>query len=185
VQAEKRNSTSIKHKSEYKMQVKVNPRIEKLKEKKLIGYNLKMSLTNNKTGQLWGRFGPKIKEVKNRVTEDKISMQIYDSSYYQKFNPDNEFEKWATVEVEDFKNIPNGMKSFTLKEGVYAVFDYKGPSSDNSIFQYIFWEWLPNSSYQIDGRPHFEVLGENYKNNDQNSEEEIWIPIMEKNKAST
>ena len=105
-------------------------------------------------------------------------MQIYDSSYYQNFNPENEFEKWATVEVKDFRNIPIGMKSFTLKEGLYAVFDYKGPSSDNSIFQYIFWKWLPNSSYQIDDRPHFEVLGKNYKNNDQNSEEEIWIPIM-------
>jgi AraC family transcriptional regulator len=163
----------------------MQPRIETLKEKKLIGYQLKMSLINNKTGQLWGQLGPRIKEVKNRVTEDKISMQIYDSSYHQKFNPENEFEKWATVEVEDFENIPTGMKSFILKEGLYAVFDYKGSSSDNSIFQYIFWNWLPSSPYQIDDRPHFEILGEKYKNNDPNSEEEIWIPIVEKKKAST
>jgi AraC family transcriptional regulator len=158
----------------------MKPRIEILKEKRLIGYNLKMSLTNNKTGQLWAQFGPVIKEIKNRITKDKISMQIYDSSYYHKFNPENEFEKWATVEVEDFNNIPNEMNSFTLKEGLYAIFDYKGSSSDNSIFQYIFWKWLPNSPYQIDNRPHFEVLGEKYKNNDPNSEEEIWIPITEK-----
>ena len=69
------------------------------------------------------------------------------------------------------------MEAFTLKEGLYAVFDYKGSSSDNSIFHYIFSEWLPSSDYQIDDRPHFEVLGERYKNNDVNSEEEIWIPI--------
>jgi AraC family transcriptional regulator len=155
----------------------VNPRIEILKEKSLVGHNVKMSLTINKTGQLWKRFVPKIKEIKNRVTEDKISMQIYDSSYYQNFNPENEFEKWATVEVENFNEIPEGMETFTLKGGLYAVFDYKGSSSDSSIFQYIFWEWLPNSPYQIDDRPHFEVLGKNYKNNDPNSEEEIWIPI--------
>jgi len=158
----------------------VNPRIEILKEKRLIGYSLKMSLTHNKTGQLWGRFGPEIKNIKNRLSEDKISMQIYDASYYQQFNPSNEFEKWATVEVEDFNNIPQGMKSFILKEGLYAIFDYKGSSADTSIFQYIFWKWLPNSLYQIDNRPHFEVLGKNYKNNDPNSEEEIWIPIIEK-----
>jgi AraC family transcriptional regulator len=59
---------------------------------------------------------PRIKEVKNRVTEDKISMQIYDASYFAHFNPENEFEKWATVEVEDFNRIPNGMKAFTLQE---------------------------------------------------------------------
>ena len=160
------------------------PRIERLKEKKLIGYNLKMSLTNNKTYQLWGQFGPRIKEIKNRVTEDKISMQIYGSSYYENFNPNNDFEKWATVEVESFDSIPNGMKPFVLKEGLYAVFDYKGSSADNSIFQYIFWKWLPNSPYQIDDRPHFEILGKNYKNNAPISEEEIWIPIMKKSKVS-
>lgn len=155
-------------------------RIERLEEKKLIGYNLKMSLTNNKTGQLWRQFGPRIKEVQNRVTEDKISMQIYDSSYYTNFNPDNEFEKWAMVEVKNLNNIPNEMKAFTLQEGMYAVFDYKGSSSDNSIFEYIFLEWLPKSTYQLDDRPHFEILGKNYKNNDPNSEEEIWIPIKKK-----
>lgn len=158
----------------------MHPRIEKLKEKKLVGYNLLMSLTNNKTSQLWGKFGPKINEIANRVSEDKISMQIYDSSYYASFNPDNQFEKWATVEVEDFERIPKGMHSFTLREGIYAVFDYKESSSDTSIFQYIFWKWLPNSSYQVDDRPHFEVLGNRYKNNDPNSEEEIWIPIVGK-----
>ena len=158
----------------------MNPRIEQLKEKKLVGYHLSMSLIENKTGQLWGRFGPKIKELKNRVGQDKISMQIYDPSYYQNFNPNRSFEKWATVEVTDFKNIPVGMESFTLEGGLYAVFDYKGSSADDAIYQYIFWKWLPNSVYQIADRPHFEVLGAQYKNNDPDSEEEIWIPIMEK-----
>jgi len=155
------------------------PRIEKLKEKKLIGQSIKMSLSRNKTGQLWGQFGPRIKEIENKLSPHKISMQIYPSSYYEEFSPNNEFEKWATVEVNDFNAIPNGMKAFTLKEGLYAVFDYKGSSADHSIFQYIFSKWLPSSVYQIDDRPHFEVLGEKYANNDVNSEEEIWIPIKE------
>ena len=158
----------------------MNPRIEKLKEKKLIGQSIKMSLTNNKTGQLWGQFAPRIKEIQNRLSEDKISMQIYPSLYHEQFKPTVDFEKWATVEVKGFGKIPNGMKSFILKEGLYAVFDYRGSSSDNSIFQYIFAEWLPASNYVVDNRPHFEVLGPKYKNNDPNSEEEIWIPIKDK-----
>ena len=158
----------------------ITPRIEHLKEKKLIGYSILMSLVQNKTGQLWGQFAPKIKEIENRVSKDKISMQIYPPLYYEKFNPSNEFEKWAVVEVNDFKNIPNEMKPFILEKGIYAVFHYKGSSSDTSVFQYIFTEWLPGSKYSIDDRPHFEVLGEKYKNKDPNSEEEIWIPIKEK-----
>jgi AraC family transcriptional regulator len=158
----------------------MNPRIETLEAKKLIGQSITMSLTSNKTGQLWGQFAPRIKEIQNKSSEDKISMQVYPPLYYKQFSPNNEFEKWATVEVNDFETIPNGMKSFVLEEGLYAVFDYRGSSADNSIFQYIFTEWLPNSKYIIDDRPHFEVLGPKYKNNDPNSEEEIWIPIKEK-----
>ena len=73
------------------------------------------------------------------------------------------------------------METFSLAGGLYAVFDYKGSSNDPSIFQFIFGTWLPSSDYVLDDRPHFEVLGDKYKNNDPNSEEEIWIPIRQKN----
>lgn len=158
----------------------MTPRIESLQEKKLIGISLQMSLAQNRTGELWGKFGPRIKEIENRMSEDKLSMQVYGADYFQAFNPALEFEKWAAVEVKNYDFVPEGMKEFVLEEGQYAVFDYKGSSSDNSIFQYIFSEWLPNSEYQLDHRPHFEVLGENYRNNDPNSEEEIWIPVKRK-----
>lgn len=158
----------------------MKPRIERLKEKKLVGIKTSMSLVQNKTFQLWSQFGPRIKDIQNRTSQDRISMQIYDSSYYQNFSPSNQFEKWATVEVDNFDNIPEMMETYTLKGGLYAVFDYKGSSADSSIFQYIFLEWLPHSSYDIDQRPHFEILGKRYKNNDPNSEEEIWIPIKER-----
>jgi AraC family transcriptional regulator len=72
------------------------------------------------------------------------------------------------------------METFTLTGGLYAVFDYKGSSNDPGIFQYIFGIWIPESNYLLDDRPHFEVLGEKYKNADPNSEEEIWIPIQQK-----
>ena len=41
----------------------MEPRLTILKEKKLVGIQLKMSLTNNLTGKLWGSFVPKIKEI--------------------------------------------------------------------------------------------------------------------------
>jgi AraC family transcriptional regulator len=48
------------------------------------------------------------------------------------------------------------------------------------VFEYIFSEWMPKSMFKIDDRPHFEVLGNKYRNNVKDSEEEIWIPIIEK-----
>jgi AraC family transcriptional regulator len=156
------------------------PRIEKSTEKKLIGIRLTMSLAHNRTGQLWKSFMPRRSDIKNNVTNDIVSMQVYKSTHFSDFKLTNEFEKWATVEVANFDNVPNGMETFILTGGLYAVFDYKGLSTDNSIFQYIFGTWLPGSDFNLDDRPHFEVLGHKYKNNDPTSEEEIWIPVQPK-----
>lgn len=158
----------------------MQPRIENLKAKKLVGKRLTMSFANNKTGELWKSFMPRRREITNNLTNELISMQVYKPTHFADFNLTNEFEKWATIEVADFGNVPSEMEAFTLTGGLYAVFDYKGSSADNSVFQYIFGTWLPNSDYLLDNRPHFEVLGEKYKNADPNSEEEIWIPIRQR-----
>ena len=75
--------------------------------------------------------------------------------------------------------VPDGMECFNLDGGLYAVFLHKGAAATGAkTFQYIFNTWLPASEYNIDTtRPHFELLGEKYKNNDPDSEEEIWIPV--------
>ena len=158
----------------------MTPRIETIIEKKLIGISKIMSLTENKTAELWREFMPRKKDINNAKSADLISMQVFERDHFKHFNPNNKFEKWATLEVSDFEDVPVGMKTFLLKEGLYAVFEYKGLSMDNTIFKYIFGEWLPNSQFELDMRPHFEVLGKKYKNNDPNSEEEIWIPIKAK-----
>lgn len=153
-------------------------RIEILTEKKLVGLRMKMSFVDNKTGELWKNFMPKRKEIQNIVGIELYSMQIYPPLFFMDFNHNAEFEKWACAEVTDIKEIPAEMETFILTKGLYAVFLYKGAASEaKNAFQYIFRTWLPNSGYILDDRPHFELLGEKYKNNDPTSEEEIWIPI--------
>jgi AraC family transcriptional regulator len=158
----------------------MTPRIETLNEKKIAGIRLTMSFANYKVGELWKSFMPRRKEITNNLTNELISLAVYKPTHFANFNPTNEFERWAAVEVTDFDNLPNEMETFVLPGGLYAVFDYKGLSTDNSIFQYILGTWLPNSDYVLDDRPHFEVLGDKYKNNDPTSEEEIWIPVKTK-----
>lgn len=158
----------------------MEPRIETLQDKKLVGTRLSISLANNKTADIWKNFIPRLREITNNLSNDLISMAIYKPNYFSDFKPTNEFEKWAAIEVADFDNLPIGLETFTLRGGLYAVFDYKGPSTDMSIFQYIFGTWMPKSDYILDERPHFEILGDKYKNADPNSEEEIWIPIKKK-----
>lgn len=155
----------------------MKPRIEILKKKNLAGRRLTMNLVDNKTGELWKSFIPRRKEITGGLTGDLISMAIYKPGYFEDFSSTNEFEKWATVEIADVDKVPEDMERFVLPGGLYAVFDYKGLNTDNSIFRYIFGTWLPSSEYDLDDRPHFEVLGHKYRNNDPDSEEEIWIPV--------
>ncbi|RAJ14279.1 GyrI-like domain-containing protein [Arenibacter echinorum] len=158
-------------------------RVEKVSEKKLIGNRLVMSLAEDRTRELWQGFMPRRKEIGNPLSKDLISMQVYDGLLKVKeFNLTTQFEKWAVVEVKDYAKIPEGLASYTLSGGLYAVFVHRGlPSSFPRTAQYIFGEWLPNSEYQLDHREHFEIMGDKYRNNDPSSEEEVWVPIKRKN----
>ena len=139
-----------------------------------------MSFADYRVGELWKSFMSRRKEIANTLTNDLISIAVYKPTHFTDFKPTNEFERWATVEVSDFNNVPTEMETFVLPSGLYAVFDFKGLDTDHSIFQYILGTWLPDSDYDLDQRPHFEILGDKYKNNDPTSEEEIWIPIKTK-----
>ena len=158
----------------------MEPRIETIGEKKMIGKRMIMSLSCNKTSELWRSFIPRRKEIQKKAGPELYSLQVYENQYFSDFKPEREFEKWALVEVSGIDTIPEDMESFILKKGLYAVFLHKGSSADNKTFQYIFSTWLPGSDFLLDDRPHFEILGEKYKNDDPGSEEEIWIPVIPK-----
>jgi AraC family transcriptional regulator len=119
------------------------------------------------------------KEIINALSADLYSIQVYDRALdFKNFNPSIEFEKWAAIEVSDFSHIPQNMETFILPAGPHAVFLHKGAAVEfHKTFQFIFNEWLPNSNYRTDYRPHFELLGTKYKNNSPDSQEEVWIPV--------
>ncbi len=161
----------------------MEPRFETLKEKKLVGKQKRMSFANNTTKELWHGFIPRRNEIKNNVSEELFSLEIYDNIlFFKNFNPANEFAKWAAIEVSNFNHVPNEMETMIIPSGSYAVFIHKGPASEGAkTYNYIFSEWMPKSNYDLDERPHFALMNGKYKNDDPNSEEEIWIPVKRKN----
>ena len=155
----------------------LQPRLTELEPKTLAGKQVRMSLANNQTGLLWQSFMQQRKQL-SAANNLLYSLQVYDADYFSAFDPANEFTKWASAEVNDTTPLPEGFEYVHLPGGLYAVFDHKGKGT--AIFQRIFTEWLPQSGYELDDRPHFEILGEKYKNNSDESEEEIWIPVKRK-----
>jgi AraC family transcriptional regulator len=173
---------ALDFKSERYFTMNMEPRIERLQDLKLIGKKVRMSFVGNKTRELWQSFMPKRADIKKTIGSALYSVEIYnDTNFFRDFNPAKEFEKWAAVKVSDFSVIPDGMESLMIPAGDYAVFQYKGkPSAARATYQYIYGNWIPGSEYSLDDRPHFALMGEKYKGEDPDSEEELWIPIKKK-----
>lgn len=157
----------------------MQPRITTISSKKLIGKQIRMSVLEDRTQDLWQSFMPRRNEISNAANKFLYSVQIFDSEkYFDRFSPETEFGKWAAIEVSDYKVIPEDMEPLEIPEGLYAIFDYKGPANAAlPFFQYIFQTWIPSSEYDVDNRPHVALMGEKYRGNNPDSEEEIWVPV--------
>ena len=118
-------------------------------------------------------------KISNKANSFLYSVQVFESEkYFDQFSPEVKFDKWAAVEVATFSEIQDEMETLVIPEGLYAVFEYKGPANAAlPFFQYIFQTWLPASEYSLDNRPHVALMGEKYRGNNPDSEEEIWVPV--------
>ena len=157
------------------------PIITRISEKKLIGMRIKMSHSDYRIGELWAGFMPRRKEISNHLSGELISLAVYPPAFFEQYSPSRPFERWAAVEVSDFNQVPGEMDTYILPGGLYAVFQFRGTDAGMAgFYQHIFEVWLPGSEYVLDDKAHFEILGEKYKRNDPDSEEEIWIPVRGK-----
>jgi len=152
-------------------------RLETLSPKRLVGQRRVMSLVANTTSNLWRGFMQQ--RAMLPAGGERYSLQHYPLGYFTSSSPETLFEKWAALEVADPAFVvPAGFEVLDLAGGLYAVFLHQGPASQGAAtFRYIFETWLPSSGYVLDNRPHFELLGEKYRNDAPDSEEEIWLPI--------
>lgn len=155
-------------------------RTEFIKERLFIGMGLTMSLTSDRTYELWSTTKPRLVDVPNRLSSDYFSLQEYPSlEYFKEFSFNNEFKKYALVEVERFNSFD--LEEMVIADTLYAVFLHKGTSREFPMtMNYIMSEWLPKSEYELAHAPHFEVLGKGYKKENPDSQEEVWIPIVKK-----
>ena len=160
----------------------MNPRIQTLPVTILVGKKSITSFANNNIFELWQGFSPRKKEINHVVNNDSYAIEIYPTTtFFQSFDPTLQFERWAAIAVSKIEEIPEGMESLTVPEGLYAVFPYKGkPSEAKGAFKYMYVEWLPNSEYEMDSRPYFALMGDKYKGEHPESEEEFWVPIKKK-----
>lgn len=137
-----------------------------------------MSYSTYNATAVWQRFMPRRKEINNSIGNDLYSIQVFGADYWMQFDPTISFDKWVGVAVLNTDVIPHDMETLLIPAGLFAVFTFVGDESKApAFFEQIYAHWLPNSIYDLDDRPHFEILGEKYKRFDPTSEETVWIPL--------
>jgi len=155
----------------------LNPTIIDSPTRMIVGVSAQMSYSNMPIPQLWKKFKPMVEEIEHKKDELFYAIQVYTNDHFETFDPEKLFEVWAGVAVADFNVLPNPFLCLVIPAGKYAVFTLVGQDI-GGLYSKIIGEWIPNSSYAIANRPHFQVMGDQYKNNQPDSEEEVWFPIQ-------
>lgn len=146
----------------------------------IIGNKANLSFNTNGQGttNLARQFMPRLNEINNRFGTSSFSIQDYKDFNIKTMTPETLFEKWIGVAVSDFNSVPENMETLVILGGNFLVFPFEGSVSDfTNFWLHIHTEWLPNSEYELDNRPHFEKLPEGYNPMNSESEEELWVPV--------
>ncbi|GAB4198197.1 MAG: hypothetical protein Tsb002_32970 [Wenzhouxiangellaceae bacterium] len=153
----------------------MQPTITTLPPIRVVGLCENSTFASHNPAALWQRFMPRRHEIQQRVGDDYFAIRVFSS---QIFTPDTSFEHWAAVAVSDDQEAPAGMQAHTLTGGEYAVFEHRGaPAALGQTLQHIFSDWLPQSGYQLDQREHFERMPADYRPDDPQALETVWIPV--------
>lgn len=121
---------------------------------------------------LWRKFGPRVNEVK-QVLNPEISYGVTPS-----FDEESGvFDYIAGVEVSSSTDVPQGMLSFRVPEGKYAVFTTTLPTFLDT-FNTIMKVWLPETgNRRVPGGIEFELYDEKFDPSDPGSEFFYYFPI--------
>ena len=174
-------SFSVAQKSEAKAVVKMQPEYLELDEMTVVGLSSIISMKCNLIPQLWERFMPRGKEIKN-VAIPGVALEIsYDM---EKISKEGEKEDWLFFDligyvVSSTDDIPEGMSYKIVPAHKYAKFVHKGPISKiMETYNYIHEEWLPESGHEHDLEAcGVEWYDHRFKMDSEDSEYDIYVPI--------
>ena len=162
------------------------PRIVEKPELKVIGYEAAFlhcrspEATNLQViGALWDKFIGRADRISNR-TGDAMYGVIYGRPEAERAHP-HELQYIAAVPVSSTAEVPEGMVSWTVPAGIFAVFTHRGPiRTIGETVSAIYRGWLPQCVYQHAETADVELYDDRFCCDGADSEMEIWIPVTPK-----
>lgn len=152
----------------------MQPEIIECPQRLCYGLSAEMSMAEDSTQALWMKMIPTVLNCAH--LEEVYSLQEYPSTFFDSFQPEMKFRKWALAEAQCFAEIPEGFEAYTMPGGKYARFYLEDRRKGGLFFSQVFTEFLPQAGLQLRTAPHFEILPKNWFH-DQGLGEWILIPI--------
>lgn len=146
----------------------------------LVGYTANTKNGFSVIGECMGKLqGNQEKIVNRRDNEQLIGINDYSKSLPEEEGPPV-FDFYAVAEVTDFKEVPEGMITKELPAGRYVVFSFHGKPEDSlqSVADYIYKEWFPQSTCKLNENAMFDFSKSGKVDDDGNSSIEYWVPVL-------
>jgi AraC family transcriptional regulator len=126
---------------------------------------------------LWQKFMPNLHKIKN--AKSTVNLGVCYEVPKNELTRSDECMYMAATEVTSFEDVPEGMETFTIPAGEYAVFTHKGPLEDfEKTMGFIYGSWLPTSGKKIRHAPDLEWYDQRFKLNEADSEIDVYIPVV-------
>lgn len=129
--------------------------------------------------RLWNLLHKNKQKIQHRIMVDRV-FAINDYSTNQKCTKNRSFIYKACIAVENTDRLPKDMDVTTLPASDYAVFTFRANPVDSveHILTYIYKEWFPLHSYQLNEKAMYELIeyGEKLDSN-KKTDIKICIPI--------
>lgn len=131
-------------------------------------------------GKCWRKLHSKKHLISDRL-DMNVLIGLNDYSNWDLVNEKQPaFDYFAGAEIEKIETVPNGMEIKELPASKYIVFHFKAKCEDSlqPVADYIYKEWFPQSTYQLNNhaRYDFAKYGE-HVDKDGKSFIEYWVPI--------
>lgn len=131
------------------------------------------------------RLWKKLHKVKNEISNRISKNWVYGFNDYENAKQKNDgsisFDYYACVEVESKNNNINSMAIKELPKSRYVIFSFRAKPQDSieSVIDYIYKQWFPASTYQLNEQAKYDFVKYGELIDEKGiADIEVWVPIL-------
>lgn len=130
------------------------------------------------------RLWKKLHKAKSKVNKRISNEWVYGFNDYENAEKTEDglgFEYYACIEVDSSNNIDDDMVIKELPESRYVIFSFRAKPQDSieSTINYIYKEWFPSSTYQLNHEAKYDFVKYGEIEDEKGiADIEVWVPIL-------